>query len=273
MILSNKERAGKMKYLKKMTRLKKKLLIYFLLIAIVSISVSGEMILEISSTRFRESIKSNISHEVKRILAHEKNFYDSSGLDFSNILKPVTDLRNRMILFLLIVFVSIISSFVLFTKDIVSPMDGIVDATKKIAEGNLAVRVPVRSEDEIGQIASLINDINDKQNEMINQIRTEINRHRGILFESFDKIVSVISEQRREEIFESGRIKSSDLKRMIAAGKDVSQNIRQMVADFSELQVFLSMYKTYAMKTEISQREIDKVISGYKTSLDKPAKE
>lgn len=158
------------------SRLKKKLTLYFILIAIVSISVSIEMIFEFSSAKFRNDIRNNVMTEVqngipeayiKRVNVEKIN---------SVINDPIIDLRNRMVLLLLVVFASIIGAFIMFAKDIVSPMDDIVEATKKIVDGDLTVTVPVMSDDEIGQIATLINDMNINLNNMIMEIRQEVSK-------------------------------------------------------------------------------------------------
>ena len=145
---------------KEFSRLRKKLILYFILISVVSISVSAEIIFEFSSGRLKNEIRENLivslSSSVSPAIVQKVGV---ENLDTA-VSRPLSTLRNRMILLLLVIFACIAGAFVLFTRDIVSPMDGIVDATKKIADGDLTVSVPVMSDDEIGQIARLINDMN-----------------------------------------------------------------------------------------------------------------
>jgi nitrate/nitrite-specific signal transduction histidine kinase len=248
------------------SRLKKKLLLYFLLIAIVSISVSAEIILEVSSPLLENSIKTNLYTQIEKSGLKDSMPEIKKKLDHENILEPLYELRNRMVLFLLFVSASIIAAFILFTKDIVSPMDKIVDATKKLAEGDLTVQVPVMTEDEIGQIARLINDMNKNLSEMINQVRNELNKHKFTLIDAHNSISQILSEKHNMQILKERKMRISEFKDMITHRQRVIKSLTTIIDDLSELQKFLSIYKTYKIKSEISQVEIDeavnKVISG-----------
>lgn len=248
------------------TRLRKKLTLYFILIAIVSISVSVEMIFEFSSAKFRNDIKNNILTQVQKDApsGYAKQIDDTkiSGA----IKKPVSDLRNRMILLLLVVFTSIVGAFIMFAKDIVSPMDNIVEATKKIADGDLTVTVPVMSDDEIGQIATLINDMNVNLQDMIMQIRQEIARHKNKIQEATDKI-TFISQRSAEEILRNKKMKLSDFRKMIRLSNDVVKLLDTMLADLGALETFVKMYKTYSAHTEIDQKELDRVLDQYDVNI------
>jgi len=251
------------------SRLKKKLLLYFLLIAIVSISVSAEIILEVSSPKLENSIKSNLYTQIEK-----SGFKDSipglkEKLDHEKILGPIYELRNRMILFLLFVSASIIAAFVLFTKDIVSPMDKIVEATKKLAEGDLTVQVPVMTEDEIGQIAKLINDMNRNLSEMINQVRNELNKHKFTLIDAHNSISLILSDKNNNQILKEKKMRVSEFKDMIIHRQRVIKSLSSIIDDLSELQAFLNMYKTYKIKSEISQVEIDEAVNNIQTVTKK----
>jgi methyl-accepting chemotaxis protein len=248
------------------TRLRKKLTLYFILIAIVSISVSVEMIFEFSSAKFRNDIKNNILTQVQKDVpsGHAKQI-DEAKISGA-IKKPVSDLRNRMILLLLVVFTSIVGAFIMFAKDIVSPMDNIVEATKKIADGDLTVTVPVMSDDEIGQIATLINDMNVNLQDMIMQIRQEIARHKNKIQEATDKI-TFISQRSAEEILRNKKMKLSDFRKMIRLSNDVVKLLDTMLADLGALETFVKMYKTYSAHTEIDQKELDRVLDQYDVNI------
>lgn len=251
---------------KEKSRLKKKLTLYFILIAIVSISVSVEMIFEFSSAKFRNDIRENLIIEVQQGVPAQ--YVQKLNVDRLNsaINNPINDLRNRMILLLLVICVSIIGAFVMFAKDIVSPMDGIVEATKKIVDGDLTVTVPVMSDDEIGQIAMLINDMNINLNNMIMEIRQEVTRHKNKIQIATDAISS-ISQQNAETIIENKAMKISDFKKMMKLSTDVVKLLNMMLIDLGSLETFVKMYKTYAVHTEIQQREIDRVLDQYDVNL------
>ncbi len=246
----------------KMSRLRKKLLLYFLLVAIVSISVSAEIILEVSSAKLENEIKSNFYRQIEKITPKYNLAEIKKNLNTDDIFSPIYKLRNRMILFLLFVSASIIAAFVLFTKDIISPMDGIVEATKKIVAGDLTVSVPVMSEDEIGLIASSINDIDSNLTNMINQVKHELNKHKFSLIDSHNILSNIMPEKYSEKILREKKIRLTEFKKMNNQLKNVVRSLTALIDDFSGLQSFLAMYKTYTIKSELSQKEIDEAING-----------
>lgn len=252
---------------KEKSRLKKKLILYFILIAIVSISVSVEMIFEFSSAKFRNDIRNNLVTELHRDIPADQikkvNIEKLNGA----INDPISDLRNRMILLLLVVFASIVGAFIMFARDIVSPMDGIVEAIKKISDGDLTVTVPVMSDDEIGQIATLINDMNLNLQNMIVQIRQEVSRHKKKI-EQVTKTITASSQQNADEVIENRKLKLSDFKKMVSLSADIVKLLDMMLVDLGNLETFVRMYKTYAVRTEINQKEIDKVLDQYNVKLN-----
>jgi methyl-accepting chemotaxis protein len=240
-----------------MSRLKKKLLLYFILIAAVSISVSAEIILELSTPRFRESFEKGFHSELRTFMPEEEAREMMSMINPDNVFQPLYNLRNRMILLLLVVSGSIFSAFFLFTKDIVSPMDSMVEATKKIADGDLTITVPVMSEDEIGQMGILINDMNVNLQDMIMQIRQEVERHNKIISEVNLKLADFVCDDMSNRIIDNKRMKVSDFKKILDIGREIDSILRVMSADLSALLMFVNMYKTYRSKSvvEISSEE------------------
>ncbi len=252
-----------MKNKRETSRLRRKLTLYFLLIAIVSISVSAEIIFEFSSGKFRNDISENFMEEVRSTVPSKYAKIVERDLSEKRVFSPISDLRNRMILLLLVVFASIVGAFFMFTRDIVSPMDGIVDATKRIADGDLTVTVPVMSDDEIGQIARLINDMNVNLQDMIMQIRQEISRHKIKIQEASEKIGEIISVDSSGDIIINKKMKVSDFKNMISLSVDVVKLLEVMMTELSALENFVKMYKTYAVHNEIDQTEIEKALNNY----------
>ena len=246
-----------------MSRLKKKLLLYFLLISIVSISVSAEIILEFSSPRFKETIEKNYYSELAKTLPQKDIDKIKSNINKKKVFNPIYDLRDRMILLLLVVSFSIIGAFFLFTKDIVDPMDGMVAATKQIVDGDLTVKVPVMTEDEIGQIGSLINNMNEKLLDMIVQVKQDLNRHKDKIMAASHLITEIINNNKAEDIIEHKKMRVGDFKNMIKLGEDVIALLEIMTTDLTSLQTFINMYKTYSLKTELSQDEIENAIKNY----------
>ncbi len=248
---------------KPMSRLKKKLLLYFLLISIVSISGSAEIIFAMSSQHFTKSIKNSFFVQMEKTLSPGAMDSVTAHLDEAALFSPITDLRNRMVLLLLVISASIIAALVFFTRDIVAPMDGMVDATKKIADGDLTVSVPVISQDEIGQIGNLINSMNEKLLDMIIQVKQDLNRHKDKMSVAAGMLTDLIENQKAGRIIENKKMRVSDFRAMIKAGRDMVNLLEIMSSDLTSLQNFVNMYKTYTLKTELSQDEIEDAIKDY----------
>lgn len=248
---------------KESSRLRRKLSLYFILISIVSISVSAEIIFEFSSGKLQREIRSNFTALAEKNLPGRGVKLIEGEELHEAIGAPISALRNRMILLLLVVFGSIIGAFVMFTKDIVSPMHGIVEATKKIADGDLTITVPVMTNDEIGQIAKLINDMNVNLQDLIMQIRQEISRHKARIEEASFKIAGITGAGKSDEVFETRKMKVSDYRMIVNLSGDVVKQLDGMLIDLGALETFVRMYKTYAISTEIEQREIEKALSSY----------
>lgn len=284
----------KIGFTKETSRLKKKLLLYFLLISIVSISVSLEIIFEMSEPDIRNEVKNQFYNELEKNYSDVKfqkilkdiNDNGAFGKDAENrrkeldnffkdnkVFKPIFKFRTRMILLLLVVTGSIISAFVLFAKDIVSPMDEMVDATRKIMDGDLTVKVPVVTNDEIGMIGTHINAMNVKLLDIIVQVRMDLGRHKDKINTALD----IIEEQTKNisgiEVIETKRLKVSDFRRIVELGEIITSLLRIMTEDLTSMQTFVNSYKTYNMKTELSQDEIENALNNYEKGIYEKDKE
>lgn len=244
----------------KMSRLKRKLLLYFLLVSIVSTSVTAEIILELGSPVFRNSVKENLRIELERNLTKkEAAFFVNNRINFDKVLSPVASLQVRTILLLLVITISIVGAFFQYAKDIVSPMEGMVSAAKKIADGDLSVSVPVVTQDEIGQVGLLINDMSINLQEMILQVKQEVMRLKEKIAVANDKIETFSEESKIEDIIKNKRMKISDLKKFIELGVDLAKLMDEMISDLSALQSFANMYKVFQLTSQLQDYTNDKV--------------
>ena len=133
------------------SKLKKKLLIYFILIAFVSLMVGLEMVWEVGEPKLLDQIAANITKINPDIQLTESVS--------EKIFKPMRELQVRMMILLLIVGMSISVTLLIFIKNIANPLDDMVTAAKELREGNLSATVPVMSDDEIGQLGDCFNDL------------------------------------------------------------------------------------------------------------------
>ncbi len=240
---------------KGMSRLKKKLLLYFILISLVSISVTVEIILELGSPVFEDQVKRNLVIELQKSLPKEQaEQIIMKQVDFQHVFNPIGSLQTRTLLLLLVIFMTIIGAFYQYTKDIVSPMEGMVTATKKIADGDLSITVPVQSKDEIGQIGTLINDMSVNLQEMILQIKQEVLRLKEKIAVAANRISYFSEDMDINQIFAQKKMKIRDLKEIFGAGAEVNKLLEEMIVDLSALQAFVNMYKVF----QLSTAEMDK---------------
>ena len=133
------------------SNLRKRLLIYFVLIIFVTLSVGMQLLVEVGSGRFynqlSESIKSQLADEMQ------------ASLDISKTKAILKRLQCRMMLVMMIVLICVMATMFVFIRNIVEPLDLIGKAAQKISDGRLDETVPIRNHDEIGKIGELINDL------------------------------------------------------------------------------------------------------------------
>jgi len=144
-------RIGRIRELFNISNLRKRLLVYFALIIFVTFSVGAQLLYEIGSQRLNSQISASILDQLQE---NEKEDFNTD-----KVMAVLKKLQHRMILVMTIVMICSIATMVVFTRNIIEPLDLIGKAAKKIADGHLNETVPVRNQDEIGNIGELINDL------------------------------------------------------------------------------------------------------------------
>ncbi len=248
---------------KQASRLKKKLLLYFLLVAIVSISVSAQIILEMSSARLRTQVTAAYIDEAKKIMTPDA-VAEMEKIDPHVIRRPLNNMRNRMILMLIVVMGSIFGALTLFVRDIVVPMDGLVEATKRIAAGDLNAHAPVMSEDEIGQLAELINDMNINMQDMITQVRRELDNYNVQLAFAVSMIGQILEHETTDDALRNKRMKIAEFKRILDLNRSVESILDKMNEKINYLHSFMNTYTKYTISSAVTQKEIDETLSHYR---------
>jgi methyl-accepting chemotaxis protein len=244
-------------FIRDMSRLKKKLLLYFILVAIVSVSVSAEIILEMSTSSFRGAVSTQIVSQLSGKVSPADLSAVRATLAEKESWTPLFDLRNRMILLLLVISGSVIGAMYLFTKDIVSPMDGVVAAAKRIAAGDFSASAPVVSNDEIGQMGSLINDMNTNLQDMVAHIKREVDRHREKIEDATRKNDTILDREKDSRILDTKRMNLSAYRTLVDTTAEIKVLLWRMNNDMAALQAYIGSYKTYSIPSEITQEEIE----------------
>ncbi len=193
----------------RLSRLRKRLLIYFFLVIFVSLSVGLQLIYEVGSSRLQKKISDDIR---QKYLSAEAGAPDMSGIE-----KILQRLQYRMILITFIVSLCVVATMFVFIKNIVTPLDAMGRAAKRIADGHLDETVPVNSDDEIGKIGDLINDLATN----LQEILLHIWNHTGQDIILLDHISEVV--------------KSDSMNEMSQQVKDEIEFVRQDVGDMMDL--------------------------------------
>lgn len=139
------------------TTLRKRMIFYFLLIAFANVFVAGEIIFEITSTNYRETLYQQVDKvdQSQRITAID------AMLD-----KIVT---KYIVMVSILILVSAVILF-LFVIQIVSPLQYMINVADKMSDGDLSLRIKIRTNDEISDLGSLINDLSNNVQEIIAQV-------------------------------------------------------------------------------------------------------
>ena len=200
------------------SNLKKKLLIYFLLIVFVALSISLELIWEVGEKKLKDELKNGLVNE-----APEGEIRDAvSAIDYDTALKPLKRLQIRMIIILMIVIFAVVLTLYFFIKDVADPLDEMVSTAKDISEGNLGKTVPVYSKDEIGQLGSVINDITADFQEVLLMV--------GKISLSASNATDIIHN--RVEVLNEKKISGDIQKQLNVLFKDITE-LKSLVESFS----------------------------------------
>jgi len=134
------------------------MIFYFLLIAIANVFVAGEILWEIKSSEYRSQIVRDVTliKEGKEPVTHIYSVFD----DLS---------RKFVVMILILIVVSAVVLF-MFVWQVASPIQYMVDQAEKMADGDLSIRIDIRTEDEIAVLGELINDLSINLQEVVAQL-------------------------------------------------------------------------------------------------------
>ena len=204
--------------------LKKKLLIYFLLVVFVCIAITVELIIEVGESKLTDQIT-----ELIMVQAEEHAAADVvAGFDYESIYEPLNHLQIRMIIVLGVVLAAVFFTLFFFIKDVAGPLDEMVQTAKEISKGNLAKTVPVYTKDEIGQLGGIINDITADFQEVLLMV--------GKISLSAADATDVIHN--RVEVLKEKQISDEIQQQLNVLYKDI-QELKSLVESFSFYQIDL----------------------------------
>ncbi len=119
-----------------------------------------------------------------------------ASVDLQEIRQWATVINRRILLAAAILLVLALGSSLLFTRSVVQPVLGLQRAARRIASGDLTVRVPEQRSDELGALARALNEMT----EQLQQLFAAANSERGLLqaiVGSMTEAVLVLDRQHR----------------------------------------------------------------------------
>lgn len=226
-----------------MSNLRKKLLLYFLIIAAVSLSVSAEMILEFSNPHFQKQIIRNFEEQLARHTGADQAARFNESLDTRKLFLPLSQLRERILLLMVFIAAGVLVALSLFVREIVSPLEDIVIMTRKLSNGDLTAVAPVKTDDEIGQIARMLNSMNENLINLLVQLRYEMN-HQTMEMEGFiDESYRAELEMIRNGFRETHCVKQTDFDEIIKREKNMVAVIERQLSRIKAVQKFIDSYR------------------------------
>lgn len=147
----------------------------------------------------------NFDPRNNRVVAAQKIYYDETddsrhwllirSIPMEQVLSAVTNLRKLTVILVLIMVVVVVPATLWITRGLTKPIRALVTATDKIAEGDLETDIPIRAEDELGQLA-------DSYEKMKGQIRNMIQylKDRQTVAESANKAKSTFLANMSHEL-------------------------------------------------------------------------
>ena len=109
------------------------------------------------------------------------NWTIASRIDEDEALRPVEQLRLRLLRLTLLVLAFTVVSALLLGRGILKPVNALVAATRHLAQGDLSVRVPVTSRDELGQLSATFNGMADSIQQQTAEIRQKNRENEALL--------------------------------------------------------------------------------------------
>lgn len=144
-------------YKKRKSSLRMRMIFYFLLIAFANLFVIGELVFEISSSEYREEVHEKVDKEVQAERIQEMNV----------VLDDIVKKFVFMVFVLIFVSATILS---LFVVQIVSPLQYMINVADKMSDGDMSLRINIKTSDELSDLGNLINDLSMNVQEIVAQI-------------------------------------------------------------------------------------------------------
>ncbi|EDS77516.1 methyl-accepting chemotaxis protein [Clostridium botulinum C str. Eklund] len=126
----------------------------------------------------KEGIENYEYENLKKVQSYnvipKVNWIISTTVNVDDIKSASVDIFKKIIIMTIISLLISIVIGIFVSRSITNPINKLMDIMKQASEGDLTVKVPVKSKDEIGNLAIGFNNMIDKIRELINKINSSI---------------------------------------------------------------------------------------------------
>jgi len=165
-------------------------------------------------------------------------------LDKKEVFSPITHLRIFTIIMGCISAIVVIVIALIISKRVTRPIHELVKGTKKIARGDLDFKIPAKSKDEIGLLASSFNEMTSQLGESNKRLEDYAGNLKGMVDEKTKEIEKMLDEL---------RYKNKEMEQIIyVASHDLRSPLLNIQGFSRELQSSLDQMVTILRESDIS---------------------
>jgi methyl-accepting chemotaxis protein len=137
------------------TSLQRKMIIYFLLIGFATLLVTAEFLFDVQRNELRETLLANFN----RFADHQ--------IDSAALFAPLDYLTQKVLLIISIILFEIIIVLTMFLKNIVGPLQHMIEVSQKITKGDLSHTITIEVNNELAELGNTINEMSSNLQEII----------------------------------------------------------------------------------------------------------
>lgn len=166
---------------------------------------------------------SDTNLQIKELIKYERDEINAANKSLINMLATI------ILIILIILGVAIIVSsriIVKLIKDIVTPLEEVVDITARIASGDLTVIADESSEDEIGQLMSALNMMTANLGSLVSKVQ-----HSGIQVTSSSTEIAATAKQQEATVTEQ----AATTNQIASTATEISATVNALVNTMDEV--------------------------------------
>ncbi|MDA8161736.1 MAG: HAMP domain-containing protein [Desulfobacteraceae bacterium] len=137
------------------SHIQRTMIIYFLLICLASLLIVMEFIVDIQ----RQGLRSELTQNFEKLSRNQINSEEA--------FRPMQQIRNKAVLMVALLLVVVVIVLAMFIKNITEPLQHMIEASKKMAKGDLSQTINIHTRNELAEMGDAVNEITSNLQEMI----------------------------------------------------------------------------------------------------------